>query len=120
MKNPYDTKVTIRKDLLRHSLLKNTITDTHYDNPDRRGRHVTFMARIFVDHNQALGQLVYGIGVEEKTVVAVELNGRAYVYGVNSAHFMKQTSLENSPEQCLPNKPLDWFRNRKVYITVMP
>lgn len=38
--------MTLRKDLIRHSLLKNVITDTHYNNPDRKGRHVTFMARI--------------------------------------------------------------------------
>ena len=38
--------MTLRKDLISHSLLKNVITDTHYNNPDRRGRHVTFMARI--------------------------------------------------------------------------
>ena len=60
LNNPYDSKITIRKDLVYHHLLKNTITDTHYNDPDRRGRHVTFLARILKDSNQALGQLVYG------------------------------------------------------------
>ncbi len=58
--------------------------------------------------------MVYGIGVEEKTAIAVELDGRAYVYGLNAAHFMQQTSLDNYPEQCIAKKSLDWFRNRKV------
>ncbi len=60
--------------------------------------------------------MVFGIGVEEKTAVAVELDGRAYVYGSNVAHFLQQTSLENTPEQCVPRKALDWFRNRKVKV----
>lgn len=60
MQNPYDYRITIRKDLIRHNLLKNTITDTHYKNRDRLGRHVTFMARILENRTQALNQLVYG------------------------------------------------------------
>ena len=61
MNNPYDDRITIRKDLIHHNLLKNTITDTHYNDPDRRGRHVTFMARILENSTEALRQLVYGI-----------------------------------------------------------
>jgi cyanophycinase len=43
--NPYNSKLSLRDNLFKFSLLKNTITDTHYNNPDRRGRHIAFMAR---------------------------------------------------------------------------
>lgn len=46
LSNPYDPLVSIgRNDFLRVPFLKRVITDTHFDNPDRRGRHFTFLAR---------------------------------------------------------------------------
>lgn len=76
---------------------------------------MTFMARISQDHLGSSDK-VYGIGVEEKVAVAVESNGRAYVYGQtnNYAHFMQQTNALDGPEECVPGKPLDWFRSRKA------
>ncbi|HNC74452.1 MAG TPA: hypothetical protein PK362_06170, partial [Elusimicrobiota bacterium] len=38
--NPYAPEMTIGYgDFLDHPILKDVITDTHYDDPDRRGRH---------------------------------------------------------------------------------
>ncbi|MBP7463875.1 MAG: cyanophycinase, partial [Bacteroidales bacterium] len=48
--NPFHNLVSIGgNDFLNAGVLGNTITDTHYDNPDRRGRHVVFMARMATD-----------------------------------------------------------------------
>jgi cyanophycinase len=113
LRNPFDQRVTIRK-LLDHKYLKNTITDTHYNNPDRRGRHVTFMARIYTDYLKNTNELVKGIGVEERTAVAVDYDGKAYVFGSNNAYFIQQSYVNDYPEECVPGKPLDWYRNRKA------
>jgi cyanophycinase-like exopeptidase len=48
--NPYDSNVTIgANDFLNLPYLANTITDTHFNNPDRRGRLVAFLARMSKD-----------------------------------------------------------------------
>ena len=47
--------------------------------------------------------------------MAVELSGRAYVFGNNAAYFLKQTYLQSIPEQLSPKKPLTWLRDKKVY-----
>jgi cyanophycinase len=119
--NPYDSKLTIRRNLFKHSVLRNTITDTHYNNPDRRGRHIAFMARIAKDHLMnsdltATTALVGGIGVEEKTAVCVEGNGMAYVYGTNSAVFVQQNKLTDIPERCISSTALDWYRNKAATV----
>ena len=45
--NPYDPLVSIgRNDFIHNPILPKTITDTHFDNPDRRGRLVTFLRRL--------------------------------------------------------------------------
>lgn len=113
LSNPYDKRITLRRDLLRHNYLLNTITDTHYDNPDRRGRHMVFLARM-TEELAKNGFLARGIGVEEKTAVCVESDGRAFVYGSNSAHFLTQTRLSDIPEELKSNTALDWYRSRKA------
>ena len=98
--------------MFKFSLLKNTITDTHYNNPDRRGRHIAFMARIFV--NEQSDPIVHGIGVEEKVAVCIESSGKAYVYSSTgaSAHFLSQKGP--GPETCRAGSKLDWYRNKEA------
>ncbi|MCS6991000.1 MAG: cyanophycinase [Chitinophagales bacterium] len=109
MNNPYRTEVTLGKsDFISIPFLAQTITDTHYDNPDRRGRHVTFMARMVEDWNMN----ARGIGCEEHTAVCIDENGIAKVYGSGTAHFLKKTNL--GPETCDPNVKLTWNRNQQA------
>lgn len=52
LSNPYAVNVTIDSaSFIQNNILSDVITDTHYDNPDRKGRHITFLARIFKDYN---------------------------------------------------------------------
>ncbi len=54
--NPYNSLVTVSDEpFLVNQHLSNVITDTHYDSPDRKGRHVTFLSRIMQDY-QAVGK----------------------------------------------------------------
>lgn len=108
--NPFDARVTLgRNDFLMMPYLTNTITDTHYDNPERLGRHVAFMARIVKD--TALGAPVQGIGVEERTAVAINAEGKATVFGSGRAFFLWQNGAQTMPEVIQAGMPLTWNNN---------
>lgn len=113
MKNPYRSTVTLGKnDFVNVPSLGQTITDTHYDNPDRRGRHVTFLARMVQDW----GMDARGIGLDEETAVCIDENSIATVFGFGTAHFLRQNG--QGPEVCQPNVKLNWNRSKqavKVY-----
>jgi len=111
--NPYHIDATIgNKDFLNNPFLAATITDTHYDNPDRKARHLGFLARMSKDW--ALN--AKGIGVEEKTAVLIDQNGLAKVVGSAKAYFLQKNNA--LPEECSPEKTLTWNNNKqavKVY-----
>jgi len=109
MMNPYDARITLEKgEFIDSPFLKNTITDTHYNNPDRRGRHVVFLARALKDWKIN----ARGIGVEEKTAVCVDDKGIATVFGQNNAYFLQVQG--NTPETCAENQPLKWIQDKKA------
>jgi len=113
--NPYNNDMTLgRNDFLNNPYLGNTVVDTHFDNPDRRGRLLTFMARINKDN----AVLARGIGTDEQTAVCIEPNGTAKVFGTGLAFFMQQNGSSNTPERCISGSSLDWYRAKqavKVY-----
>ena len=116
--NPYNSKVTIESGrFLENKFLEEVITDTHYDNPDRRGRQVTFLARILEDS----GVRAKGIACDEYTAVCVDTSGIARVYGEypssnDNAYFIQSNCglSEYTPETCKTNLPLNWNRNNKA------
>lgn len=122
LSNPYTSRVTVDSASFIHApFLEDVITDTHYDNPDRKGRHVTFLARILKDY----GIKAKGIACDEYTAVCIGPDGIAIVYGDypsndDNAYFI-QTNCELdsvTPEQCTSGQPLIWDLNEsalKVY-----
>ncbi|CAF0951367.1 unnamed protein product [Brachionus calyciflorus] len=114
LKDPFDSRITIGKKLIHHQILRNTITDTHYNDRNRQGRHIAFMARILKDSSYLNLSKVKGIGVDEETVVCVESSGIARVFGNRDAYFIEQDTQEGIPETCEPKKRLDWYRNKKA------
>lgn len=121
--NPYNSRMTIGyNDFLDNSDLQNVITDTHYDDPDRRGRHVAFMARLVEDFNIR----AKGIACEEFTAVCIDSAGMARVYGtfpqsIDYAYFLQTNCVGDfTPETCTAGQPLNWQRDNaavKVYRT---
>lgn len=121
LSNPYGNLVTIgNNDFIHNKLLKRVITDTHYDNPDRRGRHASFLARLFQDSTKAF----YGIACDEYTAVCFDSTGIAKVYGGyptydDNAYFIQPNCiLPNGPENCTAGQSLTWNRSGealKVY-----
>ncbi len=115
LQNPYYSNVTIDSLLFINTpFLDDVITDTHFDNPDRKGRLVTFLARIFKDY----GVSAKGIACDEYTAICIDTNGLAYVYGDypnydDNAYFVQINCdiLNPEPESCHPNSPLTWNLN---------
>jgi cyanophycinase len=112
--NPYDTTVSISKSFIQLPYLERTISDQHYSQRGRQGRHVTFMARMIKDFGIEQPK---GIGVDEKTAFCIDKDGNAFAYGTNSVYVL--ISGPFIPEQCEANKPLTFDGNGKairVYI----
>ena len=120
--NPYDFDVTVDSTaFLKNDYLEDVITDTHYDNPNRKGRQAVFLARILTDY----GVVGKGIACDEYTAVCIDENGMARAYGEWPAYdenvYFIQPNCELQdymPEDCSPDTPLNWDRNGealKVY-----
>ncbi|QQS31181.1 MAG: Type 1 glutamine amidotransferase-like domain-containing protein [Sphingobacteriales bacterium] len=117
--NPYNANMLFSKDeFLQNPLLQDVITDTHYNNPDRRGRHVGFLARIAQDY----GISAYGIACNEYTAVCIDSDGNAFVFGEfpayeDYAYFIQVNCLlPNLPEVCTAGQPLTWNRNQQALL----
>lgn len=120
--NPYHPNINIlgNGDFIEHPLMNNVITDTHYDQRDRKGRQITFMARL-VDNAQTQ---FYGIACNEYTAVCIDTAGLAHVFGQypeynDFAYFLISNCQEEfNPETILGGLPLTWNRQEaavKVY-----
>jgi cyanophycinase-like exopeptidase len=109
--NPFHSNITLANDFLQVPFLEETITDSHYNNPDRRGRHTTFMARMIKDWQMN----AKGIGINEFTAVGVDENGIGHVFGnpnsTDYAYFIKSNA---APETCEAGQPLHWVKNNQA------
>lgn len=115
--DPYHFRMTIGYgDFLNHPDLAHVITDTHYDDPDRRGRHIGFLARLTQDH----GFRALGIACDEYTAVCIDTAGLARVYGgypqdSDYAYFLQvDCSQDYVPENCSAGQPLLWVRGQQA------
>ncbi len=106
--NPYDVKVSLSRSFIQIPILKDIITDQHYSQRKRQGRHITFIARMKKD----FGLDAKGIAVDEKTAVCIEENGDVSVYGDNKAFFI--AAGKKDPEICSMGSPLHWYQNKKA------
>ena len=108
LKNPYHSHVTLTNDFLHLPYLSGVITDSHFAARNRMGRLITFLARIIEDG--WAGQ-AHGIGIDEKTALAVDKHGRATLIGLGAVYFLE---TPGAPEVCQKNTPLT-FQNVSVY-----
>lgn len=122
LENPYNIYATVDStDFFHNDILHDVITDTHFDDPNRKGRMVTFLARIYTDY----GVVGKGIACDEYTAVCIDTNGMARVFGEypdsdDNAYFIQPNcELANmSAEVCSFGSPLTWNRGGealKVY-----
>lgn len=103
--NPYDKKMALgQNDFLKIPYLKNVITDSHYTQRGRQGRHIAFMARLF----QAGNHKIKGIGIDEKTALCIDEKGMGKVFGLNHVYFLE--CGKKGAEQCTHAQALTWNR----------
>jgi cyanophycinase len=108
LKDPFHSHVTLTNDFLHMPFLSGVITDSHFVARNRMGRLITFLARIIED---GWTEQARGIGIDEKTALAVDGNGYATVFGQGAVYFLETTT---APEVCQKTTPLT-FRDVSVY-----
>ncbi len=119
LNNPYRSKMTVSNSpFIETNFLSNVITDTHYDDPDRRGRHSAFLARMMTDYSI----FPKGIAAEEYAAICIDENGVAQVFGDASqedfAYFIRPNcNLQDmQPEVCAAGQRLTWNHNGEALI----
>lgn len=109
LNDPLNNDISISDNFLTIPFLENTITDTHYDNPNRKGRHSVFIA-----HMQALnGGINFGIAAEEYVAICINENGVATIYGEypayeDFAYFIRTNCTATAPSIFTEGAPLHW------------
>lgn len=109
--NPYASNVNLgHNDFLSIPFMTDVITDTHYDNPDRKGRQSTFLARLKTDY----GIIPKGIASNEYVAVCIGNDGVAHVFGdypnyQEFAYFIQPNcDAGNFVENCQTGQALTW------------
>ncbi|MFN4298511.1 MAG: Type 1 glutamine amidotransferase-like domain-containing protein [Thermaurantimonas sp.] len=118
LNNPFHSSVTLgMNDFIQIPILQRVIGDTHFNNPDRRGRLITFMARLLAQK----GSPVLGIGAHEFCAVTINDSGIARVYGEFPKYpsdrvvfFRLSCDTPQTPEVLASNTPLTWNRGGKA------
>jgi len=114
--DPYHERVTLDRvlidspnlELAPYTYLRNLITDSHFQDRDRMGRLLAFLARLAQD---GWATAARAIAVDEMTAVLVEGDGLATVVdnrpasNRGAAHFL---STPGPPELCQPGQPLTY------------
>ncbi|MEY3242338.1 MAG: hypothetical protein RIR11_3777 [Bacteroidota bacterium] len=117
--NPYHPNINVlgKGDFLKAPFLQDLVTDTHYDQRERQGRQVTFLARLANDYNKRS----YGIACNEFTAVCIDGDGIAKVFG-SLAYFLRSNCQnESKPETILSATPLTWNRQQAaIQVYKMP
>ncbi|MGN6420256.1 MAG: isoaspartyl peptidase/L-asparaginase [Pseudobacter sp.] len=108
--DPFDKNVTLyNNDFLQPPYLKNVLTDQHYSQRMRQGRHITFLSRIINDWKL----FPKGIAPDERTAVCIDEQGNAQVIGEGKAYFIS-TDPAAAPERIKPGVPLQWLAGRQA------
>ncbi len=110
--NPYNPAMTVSNEpFLENDFLEEVITDTHYDDPDRKGRHVAFLARMLKD----MGVRGKGIACDEYTAICIDTTGFCRIYGDypnydEDIYFIRVNCElpDATPESCQASTSLSW------------
>ena len=112
LNSPYNTDVVVDSTaFLTVPFMERVVTDTHYNDPDRKGRHTVFLARALTDY----GTITRGIACDEYTAVCIDETGTAHVFGEypeyeDTAYFIAPNCelADPAPEVCASNNALEW------------
>ncbi len=120
--NPFVSALTVEdQPFLNVKYLESTITDAHFDNPDRYGRVVAFLARNDFSRDAFLD--ASSIALDERTAVTIDEGGIARIWGGSAtgddnAYFIRVNCKNIRPETLTAGSPLTWnvgYKALKVY-----
>ena len=103
--DPFHVDVSLSRGFFDWPPLRNVITDTHFQQRDRLGRLLVFLARS-VDRRPLLG-----LGVNAGTMALVDKRGRGRVYGTGPVHLIV---ADHKAETLARATPLT-YRGFKIY-----
>lgn len=116
LNDPFHPNVTVDTTLfisITQTQQRSLIFDTHFDNPDRKGRLITFMARLIL-----MGRWAHAMACDENTALVMDHLDWVHAYGDypqydDNAYFATLNCLvaNNLPEVCTPGQPLTWDQN---------
>ena len=86
--NMQSPKISITKEFVEIDILKNMITDSHYTQRNRMGRHIAFLANI----QSAYNIKPKGIGIDEKTALVIDEKGSGFIFGASNIYFLQIVS----------------------------
>ena len=89
--DPFGPRINLTRGFLDIPALEGIITDTHFSRRDRMGRLLVFLARLKEPEGKPLpppGLKIRGIGVDERTAVLLEPDGRGHVVGDGRVYFI--------------------------------
>ncbi len=104
LNNPTATMIELDKRVVSVPVMKNVITDTHFDQRGRQGRLMGFMAKALHQKIASVQQL-RAIGADEGTAFCFNQQGSGRVYGVGSVYFLRSRA---APEVLEAGQPLTW------------
>jgi cyanophycinase-like exopeptidase len=107
LSNPYHRYITFTYSFFNWTNLGKTITDTHFEQRDRMGRLMAFVARQIKDGKTSSA---YGIGINEGATLVIDKDGLGRAYG--GAFYV--VLGDHMPEQCVSRKALT-FSNFKIW-----
>jgi cyanophycinase len=106
--NPYHSSLTFTYNFFNWNDMQTVITDSHFEQRDRMGRLMVFLARQIRDGKSSVA---WGAALNEVTSVVVDQNGVGTVMGSGNAYFV---FADHVPEACEPGQPLT-FSNYKIW-----
>lgn len=81
--DPFHEDVSLSRNFFDWPVMRNMITDTHFQQRDRLGRLLVFMGRTLAERQDARS---IGLGVSERTLLLVDRSGVGTVYGDGPVH----------------------------------
>jgi cyanophycinase len=109
MMDCYGPDITIEQGFLSLTpLLDAVITDQHFENRNRMGRLVTFLAQMVQNQQVTTG---YGIAVNGNTALLMDADGAGTVVGSSKVYFLR---TPGPPQTCVKGQPVA-YANVSVY-----
>jgi cyanophycinase len=94
--------VTLVSGFLHIPPLVGIITDTHFAARDRMGRLLAFLAKLSEGSFSPGARLTRGVGVDQRTALLLEPDGKARVIGDGAAYFVDTRGAHGQLETGVP------------------